>query len=244
MDQNNQIKDNSKKDNSKKYPALSQRLLAAAKMLSADIKSAADIGTDHALLPVYLVQKGMIKSAVAADIAPLPLARAKKTVSEYYLESAIALRQGSGLLPLSPGETEAAFICGMGGITVMEILSEGKAIADSLSELILQPQRDVPRLRAFLHENGFFIAEESMVFEGGHFYNIIKALHGKEEAYSEREYLLGRRLIEKKDPVLAQYISQRREKLQSLIKELEGKMSDSAKSGLFAAKKELELLWE
>ena len=49
----------------------------------------ADIGTDHGYLPVYLLQRERIQSAIAADIGAEPLTHARRTAEEYGVDGRV-----------------------------------------------------------------------------------------------------------------------------------------------------------
>ena len=90
----------------------------------------ADIGTDHAYLPVWLMQNGLIKAAIAADIAEGPCRAAQTNIGMYGLKDKIEVRRGSGLTVLKPGEADGAVIAGMGGSTIVQILEESPEASD------------------------------------------------------------------------------------------------------------------
>lgn len=104
----------------------------------------ADIGTDHAYLPVWLMQKGLIKAAIAADIAEGPCKAAQTNIGMYGLKDKIEVRRGSGLTVLKPGEADGAVIAGMGGSTIVQILEESPDVAKTLKFLIVQPMAGAP----------------------------------------------------------------------------------------------------
>ena len=104
----------------------------------------ADIGTDHAYLPVWLMQKGLIKAAIAADIAEGPCRAAQTNIGMYGLKDKIEVRRGSGLTVLKPGEADGAVIAGMGGSTIVQILEESPDVAKTLKFLIVQPMAGAP----------------------------------------------------------------------------------------------------
>ena len=106
---------------------LSRRLQAVADLVTAGYK-AADIGTDHAYIPIFLVKNGRIPCAIAADVNEGPLERARMHVKENGLEDRIELRISDGFVSFKPGETESAVIAGMGGRLMMRILSEGAEV--------------------------------------------------------------------------------------------------------------------
>jgi len=133
----------------------------------------ADIGTDHALLPVWLVQNGRCPSAVASDIGEGPADAARRTVAGAGLESAVSVRVGDGLAPVQPDEVDDIAIAGMGGETIAEILAAAPWVMDARYRLVLQPMSKPERLRVFLAENGFLIGEEDVVAEGERLYTVM-----------------------------------------------------------------------
>ena len=107
---------------------LSKRLQAVADLVTAGCR-VADVGTDHAYIPIALVQEGRIPGAVAMDVNTGPLERARLHVAENRLEEKIELRLSDGLAALSPGEADSVVIAGMGGGLVIRILTEGAQTA-------------------------------------------------------------------------------------------------------------------
>jgi len=138
----------------------------------------ADIGTDHALLPLYLAKQGTAAHVIATEIRPGPLAVARLAVERYGLGDIIEVRGGSGLAPLRPGEVDVAIIAGMGGRQIAKILDAGAQVRWSLERLVLEPNNGAEMLRAWLFENGAFIIDEDLVYEEGHFYEIIVVAPG------------------------------------------------------------------
>ena len=114
----------------------------------------ADIGTDHAYLPVWLMQKGLIKAAIAADIAEGPCRAAQTNIGMYGLKDKIEVRRGSGLSVLKTGEADGAVIAGMGGSTIVQILEESPDVAKALKFLIVQPMAGAPGLRRWAKTAG------------------------------------------------------------------------------------------
>lgn len=186
----------------------------------------ADIGTDHAYLPVWLMQKGIIKSAIAADIAEGPCRAARTNISMYGLKDKIEVRLGSGLTVIKPGEADGAVIAGMGGSTVIGILEESPAVAEALEFLIVQPMAGAPGLRKWACANGWRIAGELLAEEQQHLYEIILLKHGTEKPHSEPEYEIGPRLLEKRPPLLAKHV----DKLCSAYSKMLQNMRHSAKA--------------
>lgn len=190
---------------------LSKRLSAVAAMVTPGNRLV-DVGCDHGYLPVYLYLNKKIPGAIAMDIRPGPLSRAKEHIAQYGLETYIETRLSDGLQALSPGEGETLVIAGMGGPLMERILTAKEEVRESFSELILQPQSDLPHFRRFLKEIGWEITEEEMILEDGKFYPMMKAVHGKERAvfetetpYSEGE-AFGELLLKRRHPVLKEYL--------------------------------------
>ena len=100
---------------------LTNRLQAAADLVPV-CESMADIGTDHGYLPIYLVQEGRARRAIACDVNDGPLTRAREDVNSSGLSRQIGLRLGGGLAPLGKGEVDGVTICGMGGLLMRDIL--------------------------------------------------------------------------------------------------------------------------
>src|SRR4051794_11569025 len=99
---------------------LSHRLSALADWVPQGARFA-DIGTDHAMLPVYLMQNGKINYAVAGDVHAGPVEAARRQVSEAGLEGAVSVRLGDGMSVLSPGEVDTVTLAGMGGSLMVRI---------------------------------------------------------------------------------------------------------------------------
>ena len=124
--------------------------LSAVAALVREGRRVADIGTDHALLPVWLVRTGRCPAAVASDIRQGPAAAARRQVEKAALSDRISVRVGDGLAPLAPGEAEDIVIAGMGGETVAEILAAAPWVRNKAYHLVLQPMSKPEKLRQFL----------------------------------------------------------------------------------------------
>lgn len=153
---------------------LDKRLSAVAALVRPGSRLA-DIGTDHAYLPVHLVQAGVCPSAIASDIGAGPLDAARRTVTENGLTSEIALRLGNGLATVSAGEVEDIAIAGMGGETIVAILEAAPWVQNEGVRLILQPMTRAEDLRRWLLTHGFSVLEEHLIIDGRHLYPVLAA---------------------------------------------------------------------
>jgi len=185
---------------------LAKRLAALAAYIPAG-GIVADIGTDHAYLPIFLVEAGLSKKVIATDLKPGPLESATRAVEECRLQDRIDLRLGDGLRTLAPGEAEVLVLAGLGGNTIKEILAAaGPGVLKNVSRLVMQPMAAAGDLRIWLAGNGWKIVGEKLVDEDGRLYQIIVAEPGR-ELFSDQLYLeLGPRLIEGRDPLLNVYL--------------------------------------
>ena len=157
---------------------LSLRLSAIADLVT-EGNRLVDVGCDHGYLPVYLIQQKKIPSAIAMDVRKGPLSRAQEHIRQYGLEEYIQTRLSDGLEGLKAGEGDTLVIAGMGGPLMERILTDGRSVRNSFSELILQPQSDIPHFRRFIQSEGWEITEEKMVEEDGKFYPMMRVVPGE-----------------------------------------------------------------
>ena len=176
--------------------ALNARLLSAAE-LTRQGAVLADIGTDHAYLPIYLAEKGRISSATASDINEGPCESARAHIAENGFADRINVVRANGLAGhAARGKTDIV-IAGMGGALICEILKKADFIKDKNVRLILQPMRNVRDLREYLLENGFSIVDEALAREEDRIYEIICAEYsGEVRKESALALLIGAKNIE------------------------------------------------
>ncbi len=174
----------------------------------------ADIGTDHAYLPLYLIQNGICEHVTASDIARGPLARAAETVKGY--EDRIDLAVGDGLEAVPEQETDCIVIAGMGGDTIEHIIgTSGWSFREKT--LILQPMSKLPELRRWLWEHGFDVVDERLSGDVGTLYRAFKALRRESACPEPWELYAGRILFDMKDPLLVQWLNECIEKLERAV---------------------------
>jgi precorrin-6B methylase 2 len=133
-------------------PTLSARLEAILSLLE-PCHSLADIATDHALLPIAAVARGLCERAVAIDLREAPLVEARRNVERAGLGERIALLRGDGLLPLLSQPTEAVVIAGVSGALVVRMLEAVQSLKSGLNQLVLQPNTDLAHVRAWARKN-------------------------------------------------------------------------------------------
>ena len=141
----------------------------------------ADIGTDHAYVPIALVQRQKIKGAIAMDINEGPLARAQEHIRAARLEEYIQTRLSDGAEALLPNEADSILIAGMGGELILHILTEGESVCSTAKELILQPQSEIHKVREYLRQHQYKIEDEDMVCEEGKYYPMMRAVKTEQD---------------------------------------------------------------
>ncbi|WP_019553223.1 tRNA (adenine(22)-N(1))-methyltransferase [Propionispira raffinosivorans] len=156
---------------------LGPRLLSVAKFVPKG-SVVADIGTDHAYLPISLVENKIVDKAFACDVHAGPYQVAQKTILAAGVSSQIDVRFGDGITVLSPGEVDVLTIAGMGGALMIDILSKCPRVTADLKGVVLQPMNGAALLRSWLYQNGWKINEEDLVFDEGRLYEVMYAVHG------------------------------------------------------------------
>lgn len=130
-------------------------------------ESVADIGTDHGYVPMLLVKNGISPFAIMSDISEGSLAKARETFGLCGIDmSDECFRLGDGLKSIEPAEVDAIIIGGLGGFTIIDILSNNLEKTRSYKKLVLQPRKHSGELRHFLYTNGFDITDEDLAREG------------------------------------------------------------------------------
>ncbi|OYT79657.1 MULTISPECIES: tRNA (adenine(22)-N(1))-methyltransferase [Pseudomonas] len=162
----------------------------------------ADIGSDHAYLPVALVRRGVIDAALAGEVATTPFQAAERTVRDNGLEQQITVRLADGLAAIEARDGITAIsLCGMGGETIRDILEAGKAHLSGAERLILQPNGGEQPLRLWLMRNGYRIVSEELLHENRFYYEIIVAERADPVVYTAEQLFFGPLLMQARSPV-------------------------------------------
>lgn len=198
----------------------------------------ADIGTDHAFLPIYLVSEGKCPQAIASDLNPGPYKIARETVTGAGLAAQIDVRRADGITGLKPGEADSLIIAGMGGGTIREILKAAPGVLAKVNRLVLQPMVDGGALRLWLAGQGWYPVDEVLVEDEGRIYEVMAVERMSAPPVLEPLILeLGPRLIEKKDPLLVSFV----EKIISAYTEILSGLAKSHSDSARAKEKEIKL---
>ncbi|WP_077621482.1 tRNA (adenine(22)-N(1))-methyltransferase [Sediminibacillus massiliensis] len=183
---------------------ISKRLQLVADFLPPAAKFA-DIGSDHAYLPVYVCSRDNQAQAIAGELNEGPYQSAKKNVQSFGLSGQIEVRKGDGLAVLNEKEVDQLVIAGMGGSLIADILNSGKNKLSSVDRIIAQPNVDAKSIRVWFQDNGYLLAGEKIIEESGHIYEILMA--ERKESVSpltDKELLCGPFLLKEKSPAFVE----------------------------------------
>lgn len=165
---------------------LSKRLQALCDLVTPG-RRVVDVGCDHGLVDIYLVQKGISPGVLAMDVREGPLSRAREHVEMYGLGNYIETRMSDGLNAFCVGEARTLICAGMGGRLMQRILTESGEKAKSFDELILQPQSELSEFRRFLRKEGYCILQENILVEDGKYYFLLKVLPSEKVTPEEEQ---------------------------------------------------------
>ena len=182
---------------------LTERLREVANFVSNDA-ILADIGSDHAFLPCYLVQEKRISKAYAGEVIVGPLNQSKKCVEENNLQDYVFPILSDGLQNI-PEDTTEVTIAGMGAHTILDILNAYPEKVKSYKKVIVQANSHMEIIREYLSKNEYAIIDESIVFEKGKFYEICVFNTSKGRTLNEDEILYGPVLLEKQTDTFIKY---------------------------------------
>lgn len=196
---------------------LSDRLKAVAAMVP---KGAylADIGSDHAWLPISLIESGKIEWAMAIDNKMGPFLRMRDNVANSpKAANRILCLKSDGISEITESINTLA-ICGVGGILACQMLEAHPEKLVNVSTIIVDPHRDLLAVRKRVCDLGYHIADEEMVYEDHVFYSIIRFALGKPAIpYTNNELAFGPVLMKKGGPVYASWLLAQKEKLKKIL---------------------------
>ena len=198
---------------------LSTRLKTVASYVKAQSK-VADIGCDHAYLPIYLIQKNKAGQVIGSEIAQGPLENGRSNVLRYGLQDKIELRYGGGLDTIEKEDgIDTVTIAGMGGKTIVSILADAfERGVLPVNQLVLQPNTDEWFVRFWLWQHGYQITDETILDEKNNTYEVIVAEYiGKIVTYTREDILFGPYLRQNKNAIFCQKYKRELEGLKRII---------------------------
>ena len=131
-----------------------------------------DVGSDHGKVPVYLLRNNIVEYAIASDISPYSLEKAKALAERHNIINRIDFRVGDGLDTIKEGECDTAIVAGLGARLIIEILARNKI---SLDRYILVPHQKPEMLRDYLNDNGYILINSKLVLSQKKWYTVFVA---------------------------------------------------------------------
>ena len=166
---------------------ISKRIKFIASLLDANDK-VLDVGTDHALLPIYLIKNNLVKQADGSDISNVVLDNARKNLKKYNLTNKINLFCTDGVKNIDIKEYNTLVITGMGFYTIKGILDDKKI--QSIDKMIIQTNNNYENLRRYINSIGYKIVKDVYILDKKKTYLIIVVEKGIQKL-SENEYICG-----------------------------------------------------
>lgn len=190
-----------------------------------------DVGTDHGHVPVYIAQHSENAKITASDLRKGPLDSARKTAAEYGVTGRIRFVLASGLDGAEKSETDTIIIAGMGGETIISILSQAPWALTGGIRLILQPQSKLGELEDWLRKNGSGVSKAVLVRDEGRIYSIWLC-----EGMSEK--CVDRILMDNRDKLMPDYLDEKIKKLSRAVEGMEKAENHSSNLEIMRARLE------
>ena len=193
---------------------MSRRIEVLAEMVN-EGAVVADIGTDHAFLPILLRRSGRAEKVYACDVRSGPLLAAKKNIEKAKV-SGIETILSDGFANV-PADAKTAVIAGMGYFTAVKILEDASARLGDFDQIIVEVNREEERMRSWISEHCFTILDERCVYEKGFDYVCISFAALQHAPYSREEILLGPMLLKKKEAAFLAMCERKRQLILDIL---------------------------
>ena len=177
---------------------LSKRLLAIANLVD-DNSKVVDIGCDHGLVSIYLAMNKQNISIIASDINQNALDNAIKNINKYHLEDKIKVCLSNGLDNIND-EIDTIIISGMGGHTIVDILTNNQEKLNTVNNIIIQSNNDIEYVRRKIVKLGYYISKEKLILDKNIYYTVILFTKGKKK-YTNKEYYFGPILLKENSKI-------------------------------------------
>ena len=177
---------------------LSKRLLAIANLID-DNSKVVDIGCDHGLVSIYLAMNKQNISIIASDINQNALDNAIKNINKYHLEDKIKVCLSNGLDNIND-EIDTIIISGMGGHTIIDILTNNQEKLNTVNNIIIQSNNDIEYVRRKIVKLGYCISKEELILDKNIYYTVILFTKGKKK-YTNKEYYFGPILLKENSKI-------------------------------------------
>lgn len=187
----------------------------------------ADIGSDHAFLPIALVLNGKVTRAYASEVNEGPYEATVKNIEKHGVSNYVSAVLSDGVNELE-SDVNTVSICGMGGSLIVDILDKGIEKLTHVSTLVLQPNNNEETVRIWLMNNGFEISSEKLIEEDNRYYEIIQAVKGNSN-YNKEELYFGPFLLKEKSEVFLKKWTNHKAYLNKVIENINDKECSNCK---------------
>lgn len=185
----------------------------------------ADVGTDHGLLPIAGVLRGIAKRAIAADLRAAPLVVTRRNVERAEVADRVTVVQADGILPLEAHAMDALVMAGMSAGLMVRMCSAAPQVLARVRQLVVQPNKDAPLIRGWALEHGWHLRDEAMVYERGRFFGVCSFAKGSGEdpayavpGWTQAELcMVGPHFLARRDPIAVRWYEEQRARLLSLV---------------------------
>ena len=199
---------------------LSERLRACAELVCPG-NVAADVGTDHGYLALYLLGQGICPEVYASDLREGPLSAARRSALRAGIQEHISFVLSDGLQKLPVDRIGTVIIAGMGGDNIISILDREPGVRNGCLQMILQPQSKAAELRRYLTEQGFSILREKLSRDGRFLYTAMEARYtGEQTGLTPGQQLISPALLREQSPLLGEFLSRVRDGVEQSIRGL------------------------
>lgn len=199
---------------------LSNRLLAVASFVEKN-SVVADVGSDHAYLPVYLIKKGIIDKAIAGEVATGPYQSALNNVRKQKVMNQVSVRLADGLQVIEESDpVDTVTIAGMGGTLIASILDKGKNRLTNVKRIITQPNIHAQAIRQWAVDNKWCVVNEKILKEDGKIYEIV-VLEKGDSTYNELELIVGPILVKEKNDAFYEKWTSEKKQWEHVLKSIE-----------------------
>jgi len=194
-------------------PKLSPRLQLIADFIEKGA-AVADIGTDHGLLPVYLALNNRVSRITASDISEGSLRSAVKNAGLYGVNDQISFVRAPGLTGISENDADTIVVAGVGGETIIEILSGVPWLKHPDIRCVLQPQSKLGELCRWLDNNGYTICDAKLTLDRGRYYCVLLVAW---DSGSNCETALYSLLVKNRDPLMEGFLAEQLTKIERIL---------------------------
>ena len=152
----------------------------------------ADVGCDHGYVAKEVLKSGKAEKVIISDISAKCLAKAESLLEDEIVDGRAISVVSNGFEKLP--KCDLALIAGMGGEEIISILKNAWFLPQTL---VLQPMKNLPKLRVFLVELGYKIIKDYVFTAEQKYYDLLLVEKG-EDKLSDDEIEFGRtNLLEK-----------------------------------------------